>query len=248
MAHNIFDDQMFFDNYMELRSNKYNYNELLEQPAMRALLPDFHEKTVLDLGCGYGDNCRDFIERGARRVVGVDISELMLKAAENKGYYKNISFMHMDMAHISELEEKFDIIYSSLAFHYIKDFKQFTKDIYALLNNNGELLFSQEHPIATATVDGQGHYNRDELGNAVSYTMSDYGFSGKRIVHWFVDGVEKYHRSMSEIVNALANSGFIIKEMIEPLPEEKAIEILPGLKKEFIKPSFLIIKARKSII
>ena len=245
MARNIFDDQVFFENYMELRNREDNYNVLLEQPAMLEVLPEMQGKAVLDLGCGYGDNCRDFIERGARRAVGVDISERMLNAAERKGHSENICFIHMDMSRISELQEKFDVVYSSLAFHYIKNFSQFAKDIYALLNNDGELLFSQEHPIATATVDGLGHYNMDEAGNAVSYTMADYGLSGKRIVHWFVDGVEKYHRTLSEIINALANAGFIITEMVEPLPSKSAVEILPGLKKEFIKPSFLIIKARK---
>ena len=248
MARNIFDDQVFFNNYMELRSREDNYNVLLEQPAMLEVLPEMQGKAVLDLGCGYGDNCQDFIKRGARRAVGVDISERMLNAAECKEHSENICFINMDMSRISELQEKFDVVYSSLAFHYIKDFSQFAKDIYALLINDGELLFSQEHPIAMATVDGLGHYNMDKAGNAGSYTMADYGLSGKRIVHWFVDGVEKYHRTMSEIINALANAGFIITEMVEPLPSARAVEILPGLKKEFIRPSFLIIKAKKTML
>ena len=63
MARNIFDNEIFFNNYMELRNGGQNYNELLEQPAMRAHLPELTDKSVLDLGCGYGDNCRDFIRR-----------------------------------------------------------------------------------------------------------------------------------------------------------------------------------------
>ena len=63
MARNIFDNEIFFNNYMELRNGGQNYNELLEQPAMRAHLPELADKSVLDLGCGYGDNCRDFIRR-----------------------------------------------------------------------------------------------------------------------------------------------------------------------------------------
>ena len=59
MARNIFDDQVFFENYMELRSREDNYNVLLEQPAMLEVLPEMQGKAVLDLGCGYGDNCRD---------------------------------------------------------------------------------------------------------------------------------------------------------------------------------------------
>ncbi len=245
MARNIFDDSVFFNGYMELRRSGVNYNELLEQPAMRAMLPELHGKAVLDLGCGYGDNCRDFIKRGASRAVGVDISERMLREAASGDNPAGVRFMHMDMSRISELNERFDFVYSSLAFHYIMDFPQFVSDIYRLINDGGELLFSQEHPIATATAGGLGHYNENQAGEYVSYTMSDYGRSGKRVVHWFVDGVEKYHRTVSEIVNALAGAGFMVKEMREPLPDAQALKILPGLEKEFIKPSFLIIKAKK---
>lgn len=72
---NIFDNEIFFEGYKTLRSGATNYNDLLEQPTMAKLLPDLTEKSVLDLGCGYGHNCIDFIHRGATRVVGVDISK-----------------------------------------------------------------------------------------------------------------------------------------------------------------------------
>ena len=47
MTRNIFDDSVFFNGYMELRRSGVNYNELLEQPAMRAMLPELHGKAVL---------------------------------------------------------------------------------------------------------------------------------------------------------------------------------------------------------
>ena len=37
MAQNIFDNPTFFEEYKNLRENKPNYNNLLEQPAMRAV-------------------------------------------------------------------------------------------------------------------------------------------------------------------------------------------------------------------
>lgn len=245
MTRNIFDNKVFFESYMELRSSDINYNELLEQPAMRKLLPDLRGKAVLDLGCGFGENCRDFVSLGADRVTGLDISQKMLAAARERTDSDNICYMHMDMTDISKLNTTFDFIYSSLAFHYIEDFAKLAKDIYSLLNPGGRLLFSQEHPIATATINGLGHYNLDSNGEAVSYTMADYSLGGKRAVYWYVDGVEKYHRTMGEIITALARAGFHIEEMDEPVPGIEAIQRLSGLKKEFIKPSFMIIKAVK---
>ena len=42
--------------------------------TLRKLLPDFKDKRVLDLGCGYGWHCIYAMEHGASSVVGVDIS------------------------------------------------------------------------------------------------------------------------------------------------------------------------------
>lgn len=44
-----------------------------------SLCPGLKGKTVLDLGCGFGDNCKQFSKMGAKIVIGIDISEKMLK-------------------------------------------------------------------------------------------------------------------------------------------------------------------------
>ena len=243
---NIFDNETFFSGYKALRDSDCNANDLIEQPAMRKLLPDLNGKSVLDLGCGYGHNCIDFVGRGAARVVGIDISEKMLAVAKEESAHSKIEYHNMSMTDISKLDEKFDFIYSSLAFHYVEDFDAFAKDMYSVLNVGGQLLFSQEHPIITSTVDGAGHFNKNENGEKVSYTFSNYNQPGERRVHWYVDGVVKYHRTFSDIITALAKAGFMIEEVCEPVPEEWAIQKLPTLAKEYIKPNFLIVKARKA--
>ena len=242
---NIFDNETFFSGYKALRDSDCNANDLIEQPAMRKLLPDLNGKSVLDLGCGYGHNCNDFVNRGAARVVGIDISEKMLAVAKEESANDKIEYCNMSMTDISKLGETFDFIYSSLAFHYVEDFATFAKDMYSILNAGGQLLFSQEHPIITSTVDGAGHFNKNENGEKVSYTFSNYNQPGERRVHWYVDGVIKYHRTFSNIINALANAGFVIEEVCEPVPGEWVIEKVPAWIKEYIKPNFLIVKAKK---
>lgn len=53
MKQNIYDNPKFFESYHKLRSSKITYNDFVEQPALKALLPDLTGKRVLDLGCGY---------------------------------------------------------------------------------------------------------------------------------------------------------------------------------------------------
>ncbi len=242
---NIYDNEEFFNGYRALRNNEVNYNDLLEQPAMAKMLPDLTDKTVLDLGCGYGHNCIDFVRRGAKSVIGVDISEKMLEVAESESADEKIEYLNMSMTDIAILNKTFDFIYSSLAFHYIKDFDEFAKEMHSVLNDGGQLLFSQEHPIITSTIDGNGHFNKNLKGKRVSYTFSNYNEPGERKVHWYVDGVIKYHRTFSNVINALTKAGFVIEEVCEPTPEDWAVEKLPTIVKEYIKPNFLIIKAKK---
>lgn len=243
---NIFDNQHFFDSYQELRSKDNCLNDLLEQPAMKELLPDLQGKTVLDIGCGCGHNCLDFIGRGAKKVVGIDISEKMLEVAKKESADPNIEYRQMNMNEISSLNMKFDFVYSSLAIHYAENFKKLISDIFGLLNNGGILLYSQEHPIITASVDeNMRHFNFDENGNRVSYTFSDYSRSGVRKIHWLGEEVTKYHRPMGEIITDIAHSGFVITDVVEPLPKPWAVEKMPAVVKAYIKPNYLIVKAVK---
>ena len=78
---NIYDNEIFFEGYKKIRDNKINANNLFEIPALFSMLPDLKNKRVLDLGCGFGEHCKRFFDCGAKKVVGIDISEKMLEVA-----------------------------------------------------------------------------------------------------------------------------------------------------------------------
>ena len=136
---NIFDNETFFGGYKALRDSDCNANDLIEQPAMRKLLPDLNGKSVLDLGCGYGHNCIDFVGRGASRVVGIDISEKMLEVAIEE--HPDIKFLRADMSDLSFIKRKYDVVFSSLAVHYVEDFSAFAKSVCDVLNPGGYFIF-----------------------------------------------------------------------------------------------------------
>lgn len=241
----IYDDDAFFQGYQELRENPYNYNLLIEHPALTALLPNLNGKSVLDMGCGFGEMCIEFYERGAEFITGVDMSEKMLQQAR-KHQNNKTEFLCMDMCDIKNLNRKYDLITSSLAVHYVADWAELVQNVFACLNDNGIFLFSQEHPLTTAPMDG-AEYEHDTDGSGIHYRLTDYGRSGERRIEWFVDGVVKYHRTFSEILNTLISAGFRIDELKEPLPTAQAIEKNPKMIKEFHKPSFLLVKAVKAL-
>lgn len=246
MKQNIYDNNEFFYSYKALRETDDNYNILLEQPAMRELLPNLRDKSVLDLGCGFGNNCMDFINAGAKRVTGVDISKNMLSEAIKNNSHPKIDYINMPLEEIEFLNGKYDFVYSSLCFHYIKDFDKLIKDVYSLLYPEGVLLFSQEHPVVTASDKNYGNYINNEDNEPCAFCFNGYQYEGLRDGYWFVDNVIEYHRTFSTVINALCENGFIINKIAEPVPSDYALSKRPGLSKEFIKPTFLIVKAIKN--
>lgn len=91
---NIYDDEFFFNSYRELR-NGINSNELVEIPALFKMLPQLEGVNILDLGCGYGEHCIKYAEMGAKKVLGIDISEKMLKIANEENNYPNIIYENL---------------------------------------------------------------------------------------------------------------------------------------------------------
>ncbi|WP_434297717.1 class I SAM-dependent methyltransferase [Clostridium sporogenes] len=87
---------------MKLRNEK-SYNDLLEQPAINKLLPYVKSKTILDIGCGYGYNSLIFAQNGAKKVIGIDLSQKMLEVAKKESCHPCIEYRHMDMSELSTL-------------------------------------------------------------------------------------------------------------------------------------------------
>lgn len=241
-SQNIYDNSEFFDGYRKLRENPYSANIIEEKPALFSLAPNLHGKSVLDLGCGYGENCAEFKARGAETVLGVDISEKMLTVAKDE--HPDIEFVRADMSDLSFLKGSYDAVFSSLALHYIEDFAALAKSVYDHLNPGGCFIFSQEHPLTTAPIAGAS-WSRDELGSVLHYNLTDYSRLGKRSTRWIVDGVEKYHRTFSEIINSLVGAGFVIEKMLEPTPTRETIERDKSWEKHLHKPNFLLVRAAK---
>ena len=145
------------------------------------------------------------------------------------------------MNDLSKIPGRFDVVFSSLAVHYVADWNKLCREVSKL----GEyFIFSQEHPLTTAPIKGYC-WTKDENGKRIYYNLSDYAKNGRRETMWFVDGVIKYHRTFSEIVNALTSNGFIIEKALEPIPDEETIKRLQ-LEDNLHKPNFLLIRAKKA--
>ena len=247
MKQNVYDNKTFSVAYDKMRKDDKgrNANDLVEIPNFRKLIPNVKEKKILDLGCGYGENdkyCRDL---GAKEILGIDISEHMIKIAEKNNADENIKYKVMAMEDISKIKEKFDIVISSLAFHYVKDYEKLIKDIYNLLNDNGILIFSIDHPLRIASkFEPWMKKNYTEINGKWFLLVSDYNREGIREKEWNGVMVKKYHRNFSSLINGLVNSGFKIDKILEPIPDEESIKIIPKYINQYDRPYFLFLSAK----
>lgn len=248
MKQNVYDNKTFSVAYDKMRKadKGRNANDLVEIPNFRKLIPNVKEKKILDLGCGYGENDKYCRNLGAKEILGIDISEHMIKIAEKNNTDENIKYKVMAMEDISKIKEKFDIVISSLAFHYVKDYEKLIKDIYNLLNDNGILIFSIDHPLRIASkFEPWMKKNYTEINGKWFLLVSDYNREGIREKEWNGVMVKKYHRNFSSLINGLVNSGFKIDKILEPIPDEESIKIIPKYINQYDRPYFLFIRAKK---
>ena len=158
MKENKYDDNIFFQKYSQMSRSQKGLAGAGEWETLKKMLPDFKGKRVLDLGCGYGWHCIYAMENGASSVVGVDISHKMLEVAKEKTHFPQVEYKCCAIEDVEFPEESFDVILSSLAFHYVADYEILVKKIYRILKSGGKLVFTVEHPVFTAYGTQDWHY------------------------------------------------------------------------------------------
>jgi ubiquinone/menaquinone biosynthesis C-methylase UbiE len=121
LPQNIYDRPDFFEGYSQLGRSVEGLDGAMEWSALRAMLPDMSGLRVVDLGCGFGWFCRWAREQRAAQVVGLDLSEKMLARARATTSDSAIIYERADLEQLDLPQARFDLAYSSLAPHYIKD-------------------------------------------------------------------------------------------------------------------------------
>jgi SAM-dependent methyltransferase len=169
MAQNIYDNPAFFEGYAQLPRSVQGLDGAPEWPALKSMLPDLNGKRVIDLGCGYGWFCRVARDLGASAVTGVDISEKMLARAAELTDDAHILYQRSDLESLELDESCLDLVYSSLALHYLPELHTLFAKIQRALKPGGSLVFSMEYPIYTCAAR-QGWLTDDNGERFYEYT------------------------------------------------------------------------------
>ena len=242
MKENKYDEEMFFEKYSKMERSQKGLQGAGEWSELKKILPDFRGRRVLDLGCGYGWHCKYAADNGALSVLGTDISRKMLEVAERKNSDSRIEYRRIAMEDLDFPAGAFDVVLSSLAFHYVRDFEPLIKNIAVWLRSGGELVFSVEHPVFTAYGTQDWYYDRN--GEILHFPVDNYYYEGKREAIFLGEKVTKYHRTLATYLETLLKNGFTLQHVIEPQPPEEMMD-LAGMKDEMRRPMMLLVSAKK---
>lgn len=230
---NSYDDNEIFEKYLETRKVENSpHNKSIKENLINTV-GNVKDIRVLDLGCGIGEFTKYFSDNGAEKVVGIDISDRVLQYAKENNNSKNIEYIKMDICELDAINDKFDLIFSDMVFNYIENYDKLLNDISKILNSNGILVFSQVHPISTASI-GESNWSKDE-NDKLKFQLDNYSNVSPRKRNYFSGTFDFYHRRFEEIINIAIKNNFKVEKLIEPYFTEK----------EYNRPSFLIVKLKK---
>lgn len=241
MKENQYDNAQFFQKYSEMTRSKMGLQGAGEWQEFRKILPEFGGKTVLDLGCGYGWHCKYAADHQARSILGTDISRRMLEVAGRINADPVIEYRCAAMEDLDFPAGSFDIILSSLAFHYIEDFGTLIAHIAKWIKPGGDFVFSVEHPVFTAYGTQDWYYGPN--GEILHFPVDRYYYEGKREAIFLGERVVKYHRTLTTYLETLLRNGFSLQHVVEPQPPEEMMN-LDGMKDEMRRPMMLLVAAR----
>ena len=240
---NNYDDETFFEQYAQMLRSQKGLEGAGERSELKKLLPKMEGKVLLDLGCGYGWHCAWAMDQGAQSALGLDISEHMLQVARTKNARKGVEYRQCGIEEYNYPEKSFDVVLSSLALHYIENLEPVFRNVYRTLREGGSFVLSMEHPVFTA--QGPQDWMYDQQGRILCWPVDRYFLQGSREAVFLGCPVQKYHHTLTAIVNGLLDSGFCITRLVEPEPPASMMD-LPGMKDELRRPMMLLIRAQKN--
>ncbi|MBC7406352.1 MAG: class I SAM-dependent methyltransferase [Candidatus Parcubacteria bacterium] len=245
-------------------SKKHLSYDYLEKPAMYKYLGKDYE-TVLCLGSGTGEEVEYIAANCSPKIVyGLDNAAGLIELAGQMYPRQNTKHETIAMENIHKWLEyenligRVDLIYSSLAVHYIEDWDKLMGDCYRLLRPGGVLLFSTHHPIKWGS---QTIRSKEKNSFLMGYTKNlkpEKGVTSFQVYGDYLTtraiwdkllgkiDIKYYHRSISTIFSEVQKAGFLVTNLDEPLPIDEA----KNLKNDFWAvhsqiPLFLVVRAVK---
>ncbi len=216
----------------EISTDVVHYGPLCPGEDKLHILGDIKGKSIIDLGCGGGQNAVALAKMGAR-VTAVDFSHEQIRLAENLASEldASIDFITGEISDLSRLPKSgFDIAISACAIAYVPDINSTFAEAFRVLKPGGRFILSDMNPL---------QYIMDEIDGGVEFNHK-YPYAPILLKwRWEFDelqrapGFQHYVRSISCYHNALTAAGFAVSKILEPKSTPDTPHI--GFSKEILE-------------
>ena len=188
------------------------YGALAPTEAELKLLGDLAGRSVLDLGCGGGQNAVACALAGAE-VTAVDLSAAQLAYGQElaAAHQVSIRFIQGDAANLAKLVEPgIDLILAIQLFQYVEDLAPALTACRDVLRPGGHLVISLDHPIRNCFYDM-------EEGEMVGYPARSY-FATDPLTWAFAPGtpMRSFHRPLFSWFVSLREADLSLERVLEP--------------------------------
>lgn len=209
-----------------------NRVRLLDSLMLR-LCGDVAGKRVLDVGCGEGRFGRMLAERGAF-VTDLDATRELVTTARDRGSDRE-RFVHGDGARLPLTAGVFDLVVSYIALVDIPDFRSAIAEMARVVAPGGRIIVANVSFMSAAT-----GWVRDEAGKRVHYPIDDYFTERASLLEWQGIRILNWHRPLDAYMGAYLGAGLILREFIEPYPEDDSLKDDPRYEDWYRAPNFTV--------
>ena len=180
------------------------------------VLPDVRGKDVVDLGCGTGYFSAWLKRRGARRVVGVDVTPAQLETARqlDEEFGLGLELVEANAEETGLPHASFDLALSEYGASIWCDPYKWIPEAARLLRPGGELVFLRNATLAMLCA------TEDEQTSATLQRPQ----RGLHRLDWADDGTTEFQMGHGDWVRLLRQNGFEILDLVELYADERTPE------------------------
>ncbi len=198
---------------------------------------------VLEVGAGEGQVARAIAEAGAGFVVGTDITAAQVVEAVRRG--GGPRYARSAAAALPFADGSFDAVVACLVFEHIDDVDGAIAEVARVLEPSGRFVFFLNHPLLQTP--GSGWIDDQVLEPPEQYWRIGPYLPEAETLEQVERGVfiRFVHRPLSRYINAMAEHGLLVEQMVEPAPPSGFLARAPEYVEAATMPRLLLLSARR---
>ncbi|MGI4752482.1 MAG: class I SAM-dependent methyltransferase [Janthinobacterium lividum] len=235
------------------KTAKFRNNNYIINPHNINLIGNIKDKTVLDVGCGFGRYLKILLKDNPSKLVGCDISKHQIQLCNNTINNDNIEYFIIDFSDTTAPliigENKYDIVYTVFVILYVETLdklKIFIDNCYKCLKKQGRII------ICTLDILSASFYPEvfDILKLPVKTLVSNNKYSDGCSIQIEITKnciVTSYQRNFETIKQLMKQVGFNNIRKHNLFLDEISLQAFTNRELDIIKKSnmFLLLEAQK---